>query len=156
MLIALAHGLLFNSDQKTADWALDIEPPIRGGTVDWSIFLQEAHARKIEAFLLAPLILAAHRIGMEVPAAVIAELALAIDKTLLEEFEYLTTRPSSSTSSVRLANAIRKAAIRRAVHAARRERGAKSDERARRVALPRIAVPSSLAPNAKTSFDLPN
>jgi hypothetical protein len=156
ILIALAHALLFSSGQKTADWALDIEPPIRAGSVDWSIFLQEAHARKIEAFLLAPLILAARRIGIAMPAAVIAELALAIDKTFLEEFESLTTRPASSTSSVRLTNAIRGAAGRRAVYAANRERIDKSDTQARHVAMPRIAVPASLAPKADIRFGLPN
>ncbi len=154
-LISLAHALLFSPGQKTADWALDIEPPIRTGTVDWSVLLQEAHARKIEALLLAPLILAADRIGLAVPAAVIAELTLAIDKTRLSEFEFLTTRSSNSSSSVHLTAAVRKAAVMRARHAARREPMARSDGRTRHAALPPIVVPDSIPANGQVRFDLP-
>ena len=70
VLITLAHSLLFSKGEKTADWALDIEHAIHSKDIDWKLFLAEAHARRIEAFLAAPLMLAAERLGMDVPAAV--------------------------------------------------------------------------------------
>ena len=156
VLIDLAHALLFSAGQKTADWALDIERPIRAGNVDWSIFLQEAHTRKIEALLLAPLVLAADPIGLAVPAAVIAELTRTIDETRLNEFKFLTTRPSYSSSSARLTEAVRKAAVMRAAHAALRERMAESNGRTRHTTLPPIAVPDSIPANGQVRFDLPH
>ena len=99
VLITLAHSLLFSKGEKTADWALDIEHAIHSKDIDWKLFLAEAHARRIEAFLAAPLMLAAERLGMDVPAAVIAELTLDVDETFLNEFAFLATSTFNTVRS---------------------------------------------------------
>ena len=74
VLITLAHSHLHSSGSKTADWALDIEPTLRKKDIDWDGFLVEARQRRLEAFLAAPLMLAADRLGMTIPTTVITEL----------------------------------------------------------------------------------
>jgi Uncharacterised nucleotidyltransferase len=144
VLITLAHVTLV-SGEKTADWALDIEPAIREGKIQWEVFLTEAHARRIQAFLAAPLMLAVNRLEMPVPTGVIAELAAALDKTSLKEFGFLAMSTFDRRTRYASIEAIRDAAVIRSQRAAHRE-GKLNGDRRRRRHLPPIIVPSSLAP----------
>jgi hypothetical protein len=155
VLITLAHFVLVSKGEKTADWALDIEPAIREKKINWEVFLAEAHVRRIEAFLAGPLILAANRLGMAVPRDVIVALAASLDKTFLEEFGYLGMSTFDRRTRYAQIEAIRDAAVIRSQRAARREGKIKGDLGRRRSRLSAINIPDSLAPRELASFELP-
>jgi hypothetical protein len=155
VMISLVHSLLYSPGQKTADWALDIEPPINAGIVEWDAVLQEAHARRVEAFVAAPLIFAADLLAMAVPASVVASLAAAIDKKLMDEFAYMTTNPVSSFKNAHLAEAAARVAVLRSQDAARREPRPHNSRLRRRWRARPIRTASTLVEKELASFDLP-
>ena len=155
VLITLAHSHLHSSGSKTADWALDIEPTLRKKDIDWDGFLVEARQRRLEAFLAAPLILAADRLGMTIPTTVITELTSTLDETFLNEFVRLASGSGNrSETSDALIDATREAAIVRANHAARREGLLKGGGRSCGPR-PKIEFTRSLGPREFAHFELP-
>jgi hypothetical protein len=92
---------------------------------------------------------------MAVPASVIASLAAAIDKKLMDEFSYMTTNPVSSFKNARLAEAAARVAVLRAEDAARREPRPHNSRSRRRWRARPIRTASTLVEKELASFDLP-
>lgn len=90
-LITLAQSMLYSSVVQPAHWALDVDPLIRAGEIDWDLLLHEACNRRIEAYVVAPLLMLRERLDSPVPAEMLDALARRIGKHALVEFETRAT-----------------------------------------------------------------
>jgi hypothetical protein len=86
-LLALAQSMLYSEAPTAAHWALDVDPLIRTGRIDWELLLQETRVRRIEPYVAAPLLMLRERIGSPVPAAVLEALGRRLRPYALIEFE---------------------------------------------------------------------
>ena len=96
-IVTLSQAVLFNHLPHPAHWALDLNAFIRAGEIDWDLFLQEAHLRRIELFVAAPLLLLRERLQCPVPDAVLAELTRPVGKAYQVEFATRATRYNPSS-----------------------------------------------------------
>lgn len=90
-LVTLAQSMLYAAAPNAAHWALDVDPAIRTGKVDWNTLLSEVHTRRIELYVAAPLLMLQERIGCPVPSEVMRDLTRPIGKHYLVEFETRAT-----------------------------------------------------------------
>jgi len=90
-LITLAQSMLYSPVVTAAHWALDVDPLIRAGEIDWDLLLQEASNRRIEPYIAAPLLLLQECIGSPVPDDTMRTLMRRIGKHSLVEFETRAT-----------------------------------------------------------------
>jgi hypothetical protein len=86
-LITLAQSMLYSPAPPAAHWALDVDPLIRGGEIDWDLLLHEASVRRIEPYIAAPLLMLRECIGSPVPDEMLRALARRMGKHALVEFE---------------------------------------------------------------------
>jgi hypothetical protein len=91
-LVTLAQSMLYSPGQTAAHWALDVDPEIRAGRLDWELLLRGARTRKIELFIASPLLMMKQRIGTPVPAEVLHDLTRRVGKHYLVEFETRATQ----------------------------------------------------------------
>jgi hypothetical protein len=91
VLVALAQSMLYSARPATAHWALDVDPLIRAGEVDWDLLLHESGKRCIEPYVAAPLLMLQERIGSPVPGDVLRALVRRMGKHILVEFETRAT-----------------------------------------------------------------
>jgi hypothetical protein len=91
-LVTLAQSILYSPGPSAAHWALDVDPEIRAGTIDWDLLLREARLRRIELYIAAPLLMLQERIGSPVPLEVMRGLTRRIGKHALTEFEMRATQ----------------------------------------------------------------
>ena len=116
-LVSLGQSMLY-SPVSAPYWALDLDPLIRSGAIDWDVLLGEVGMRRIEAFVAAPLLLLRERIGTPVPDAVLSALTRRLGKHALVEYTMRATRHGPSTAE--------EFDARRVMHAARAMRLARS------------------------------
>lgn len=90
-LVTLAQSMLYNAAPATPYWALDIDPLIRAGGIDWDLLLREVRHRRIEPYVAAPLLMLRERIGSPVPADVLRDLTERVSRHCLVEFETRAT-----------------------------------------------------------------
>jgi len=86
-LLALAQSLLYSSAPNAAHWALDVDPLIRTGQIDWDLLMEETRMRRIELHVAAPLLLLRERIGSPIPGSVLETLVRYRRRYALIEFE---------------------------------------------------------------------
>ena len=86
-LLALAQSMLYSAAPAAAHWALDVDPLIRTGRIDWDLLLEETRVRRLEPYVAAPLLMLRERIGSPVPAAVLEALERRLRPYALIEFE---------------------------------------------------------------------
>ncbi len=96
LLIALVHGVRW-SEESAADWTVDASALIDGGAVDWSVFLQEAEIRLLQAPLLAALLYLRHALHKVIPDQVVNGLQAGLDPLHGEELEQYVSSPSPAT-----------------------------------------------------------
>lgn len=96
-MIALSQAVLYNHRPHPAHWALDISAFLRTGEIDWSLFLQDVHLRRIELFVAAPLLLLRERLLCPVPDHVLTDLTRPIGKAYRVEFETRATSYKPAT-----------------------------------------------------------
>lgn len=89
-LVTLGQSLLYGR-ATIPHWALDVDPLIRSGKIDWDLLLREARKRRIEPYIAAPLLMLRERIGSPVPPGVLRALTQKLGKHSLIEFETRAT-----------------------------------------------------------------
>ncbi|WP_119303752.1 nucleotidyltransferase family protein [Dongia deserti] len=89
-LVTLGQSLLYGAS-NTGHWALDVDPLIRAGQIDWDLLLHEARRRRIEPYIAAPLLMLRERIGSPVPLDILRALTQRLSSHSLTEFETRTT-----------------------------------------------------------------
>jgi len=89
-LVALGQSMLYGR-ADTGHWALDVDPLIRTGGIDWDLFLREVRHRRIEPYVAAPLLMLQERIGSPVPGEVLRALIVRLGGPALAEFEMRAT-----------------------------------------------------------------
>lgn len=90
-LITLAQSTLYTPAPITAHWALDVDPLIRAGEIDWDLLARETRKRCIEPYVAAPLLMLQERIGSPVPAGILSALTQRVGRQALVEFETRAT-----------------------------------------------------------------
>jgi hypothetical protein len=90
-LITLAQSMLYSPAVAPAHWALDVDPLIRAGEIDWDLLRHEACNRRIEAYVAAPLLMLQECLGSPVPAEQLDALVRRLGKHALVEFETRAT-----------------------------------------------------------------
>ena len=90
-MVTLAQSMLYSPSPQAAHWALDVDPAIRTGKIDWSLLLSEAHKRRIELYIAAPLLMLRERIGCPVPPEILRDLTRHVGRPTLIEFKTRTT-----------------------------------------------------------------
>jgi len=90
-LITLAQSMLYSPVPTAAHWALDVDPLIRLGGIDWDLLLHEAGNRRIEPYIAAPLLMLQESIGSPVPDEMLRALTRRIGKYSLVDFETRAT-----------------------------------------------------------------
>ena len=74
LLLSIAHGLRW-SRECNADWVIDACACLDGNDIDWTVLLDEAKARKLDAILLTGLRYLSDSLARAIPARVTEELA---------------------------------------------------------------------------------
>ena len=162
-LITLAQSMLYSAAVPPAHWALDVDPLIRAGEIDWDLLLHETCQRRIEAFVAAPLLMLQECLGSPVPAEALDALVRRLGKHTLIEFETRATGYGARLPEQFEARRILASA--RAMRVARHHRYPAEAQRvtwpqtARRARLkPKqemaIAVPTGAAPFTRLRLDL--
>jgi hypothetical protein len=166
-LITLGQSMLYSPAPTAPRWALDVDPLIRAGAIDWDLLLHEVRTRRIEPYVAAPLLMLRDCIGSPVPDETLRALVRRIGRHSLIEFETRATgygarlpeqfearRVMASARAMRVARAQPSSAPVRVPArplAARRARLNPQEEMA-------IAVPTGAAPFARlrlyVSFDV--
>ena len=136
-MVTLAHAMRYGVSPQPAHWALDVDPMIRAGKIDWERFLAEVHLRRIELFMAAPLLLLRERMQCPVPDDVMRALTRPIGKAYLVEYETLATNYGPTEPEAW--DALRTAAIARAHRAMRAFGIPPAASRAEAAAVTRIA-----------------
>jgi hypothetical protein len=90
-LVTLAQSLHYNAAPTTPYWALDIDPLIRAGKIDWDLLLREVRHRRIEPYVAAPLLMLRERIGSPVPSSALRDLTERVSRHCWIEFETRAT-----------------------------------------------------------------
>lgn len=116
-IISLSQATWHNHRPHAAHWALDVAAFLRSGEIDWNLFRQEVHLRRIELFVAAPLLLLRERLQCPVPDDVLADLTRPIGKPYVVEFESRSSTYRPTTQQA--VKAIRIVAAARAMRAAR-------------------------------------
>jgi len=110
-VVALGQSMLYSGGPQAAHWALDVDPVIRTGKMDWNVLLSETHRRRIELYIAAPLLMLRERIGCPVPPEILRDLTRQVGKYALVEFKTRTTgygaRLPEQFDAVRIAAAAR-------------------------------------------------
>lgn len=154
-LIALAQAMLYSPSTQVAHWALDVDPMIRAGRIDWSVFLDEVHTRLIRPYVAAPLLMLQERIGSPVPPDIMADLTRPIGRYQLIEFETRGTafgpRLPEQFDARRIVNGARAMRVARMTPRAGDDRGASLPAAVHRARLQPdqwayISVPAGLPP----------
>ncbi|MEZ5831260.1 MAG: nucleotidyltransferase family protein [Dongiaceae bacterium] len=91
-LVTLAQSMLYSPGPTAAHWALDVDPEIRAGRLDWALLLREANIRKIELFIASPLLMMKERLGTPVPQEILHDLTRQVGRHYLVEFETRATQ----------------------------------------------------------------
>jgi hypothetical protein len=150
-LVTLAQSMLYSGSPTAAHWALDVDPIIRAGKIDWHLLLRETHTRRIEAYVAAPLLMLRERIGCPVPPEVMRDLTRRIGKHDLIEFETRATGYGPRLPEQFEARRITAAA--RAMRVARdRPYGAGANG----IVLPRAVRHSRLGPKEEIAIPVPS
>jgi hypothetical protein len=132
-LISLGQSMLF-SPFSAPYWAIDLDPLIQRGTIDWDVLLGEVRMRRLETFIAAPLLLLRERIGTPVPDDVLRALTQRLSHHALVEFAARATGHGPRTAE--------QFDARRIMHTARAMRVARA--RSARDAVPPQAPPPAV------------
>lgn len=149
-LVALAQSMLYSQGTTAAHWALDVDPEIRAGHLDWGLLLRAARDRKIELFIASPLLMMKERIGTPVPADVLRDLTRHVGAPYLTEFKTRATQFGPRTPEQFDASRIAHAARAMRVARARPYQG-----RSTGIALPSVAHQARLGPKEEMAIPVP-
>jgi Uncharacterised nucleotidyltransferase len=116
-LVMLAQSMLYSAAPHAPLWALDVDPMVRAGSIDWDLFLREVHTRQIQMYVAAPLLLLNERTRCPVPAEVMRDLTRYIGKAHIIEFD--TRATGYGPRLPEQFDAVRTLAVARAMRAAR-------------------------------------
>src|SRR5262245_22966639 len=150
-LVTLAQSMLFSPGPTAAHWALDVDPEVRAGRLDWDLLLRSARTRKIELFIASPLLLMRERIGTPIPAEVVHDLTRRVGKHYLVEFETRATQYGPRTPEQY--DARRVAAAARAMRVARMRPYAGDAQKAQ---LPGAVRRARLGPEEEMTIPVPS
>ena len=90
-LVTLAQSMFYDPAPAAPYWALDIDPLIRAGKIDWELLLREVRHRQIRPYVAAPLLMLQERIGSPVPSNVLRDLTERVSRHCWVEFETRAT-----------------------------------------------------------------
>jgi hypothetical protein len=90
-LVTLAQSMFYDPAPAAPYWALDIDPLIRAGKIDWDLLLREVRHRQIQPYVAAPLSMLLERIGSPVPGNVLRDLTERVSRHCWVEFETRAT-----------------------------------------------------------------
>jgi len=149
-LVTLAQSMLYNQGRTAAHWALDVDPEIRAGRLDWDLLLRAGRERKIELFIAAPLLMMKERIGTPVPTEILRDLTRRIGAPYLTEFKTRATQFGPRTPEQFEASRI--------VHSARAMRVARArayEGHSGGIVLPSVAHQARLGPKEEMAIVVP-
>lgn len=147
-LVTLSQAMYYNRTPHPPHWALDVDPAIRAGQVDWDLLLHEVEARRIQHFVAAPLLMLQECLQSPVPPDVLSRLTRPLGKAYRIEFE--TRATSYETGGREVIEAVRIAAAARAMRAARHQR-----QGGRPGAKPPVLRYAALAPGVRVEIPVP-
>lgn len=162
-IISLSQASLYNRHPHPAHWALDVGAFLQADQVDWDLFLREAHFRRIELFLAAPLLLLRERLQCAVPEEVLADLTRPVGAAYRLEFETRATRYQPRTQEAfeafRIVAAARAMRLARALELPQPRQPALPDSTIRIGRIDRdtsadIPLPANLSPFARVRLDI--
>lgn len=149
-LITLGQAMLFDGGRQPAHWALDVDPMVRSGRIDWGVLLREAHVRRVEMFVAAPLLLLQEIVQCPVPKEVLRDLTRPIGKAYLVEYEMRAT--GWGPRHPEQFDALRITATGRALRAARAHPATRGDPQRAALAVVRRA---RIGPNERMEIPVP-